>query len=76
MKNLFPVAEIQITELKEKLSALNVEYKREQNKLRHANDQLKFMKIDLHNVSGLIQEPQKLKAAIKVSIILRTPTTQ
>lgn len=53
-------------EFKEKLNASHCEYKREVSKYKQAQEMLKQMRIDLHNVSGKIQEPNKLKTAIKV----------
>lgn len=47
------------------MNASHCEYKREVSKFKQAQDMLKQMRIDLHNVSGLIQEPNKLKIAIK-----------
>lgn len=62
---------LQIIELREKLQASNNETKKEQYKFKHCKAFLRRMQTDLHDLAGLIQEPNKLKTALKVSLKLK-----
>nr|CAD7457121.1 unnamed protein product [Timema tahoe] len=57
--------ELQLTELKEKLYATDLELEAERQRNRENNSLLRRIRIDLHNCSGLIQEPNKLKESVK-----------
>nr|CAD7403159.1 unnamed protein product [Timema cristinae] len=57
--------ELQLTELKEKLYATDLELEAERQRNRENNSLLRRIRIDLHNCSGLIQEPNKLKESVR-----------
>nr|CAD7587153.1 unnamed protein product [Timema genevievae] len=54
-----------LTELKEKLYATDLELEAERQRNRENNSLLRRIRIDLHNCSGLIQEPNKLKESVR-----------
>ncbi|KAK5641374.1 hypothetical protein RI129_009921 [Pyrocoelia pectoralis] len=57
--------EIRHAELKEKLNAADHELKREIVKNRVSKGALKTIRTDLHQISGILQEPAKLTKALK-----------
>ena len=61
--------DLQLAELREKLNATNNELIVEHEQNRSKNAVMRQIRIDLHNASGLIQEPKKLKDMVKVGIL-------
>lgn len=60
--------ELLIKDLKEKLEASQLDYKREQIKLRQTYGVIKSMRTDLHQASGMIHDTGRLKIAVRVRI--------
>lgn len=58
--------ELQLTELKEKLQSKEVELESAQSQNKRSRGLLRRIRNDIHNASGLIQEPRKLGSAISV----------
>lgn len=56
--------ELQLHELREKLGAARHELQNEMHRNKRCQQLLKRIRIDLHDASGLVQEPQALKIAI------------
>ena len=63
--------DLQLVELREKLNATSCELSREHEQNRSKNALLKKIRIDLHDASGLIQEPKRLKDTVRVSAGIR-----
>ncbi|PSN49348.1 hypothetical protein C0J52_04287 [Blattella germanica] len=57
--------DLQLAELREKLSATNNELIKEHQENRSKNALLRRIRFDLHNASGLIQEPKQLKDTVR-----------
>lgn len=52
------------------MHAADNQIKSEHQKLQQCKSVLRRMQIDLHDATGLIQDPLKLKAALKVSFLI------
>jgi predicted nucleic acid-binding Zn-ribbon protein len=58
--------ELQLAELQGKLKATSKELVSERERNQEARALFRHIRFDLHNASGLIQEPKKLKDTVKV----------
>ncbi|KAF5287488.1 hypothetical protein FQA39_LY04116 [Lamprigera yunnana] len=65
LQKLVERLEIHLKDLREQLNSADNELKKEQGNKRACKAMLKSMKNDLHNVTGLLQEPGKLAKALK-----------
>lgn len=59
-------ADLKIGEMTEKVQAAEAELGREQLKVRQSNRILTNVRNDLHEASGILQEPTKLRNFIRV----------
>jgi uncharacterized protein YlxW (UPF0749 family) len=64
--------ELQLAELQGKLNATRNELKSVHKKNQAADTLLTRIRFDLHSASGLLQEPKKLKDAVKVCAPIST----
>lgn len=65
-KDTFLILELKITQLNEKLTSAKKDYLSETERTLMLKNTLKKIKIDLHNMSANLQDPNKLKMNVKV----------